>query len=186
VAGLTPSQTIGPFFHFALPFEGSAKLASADAPGPHIRVQGLVCDGTGGPVNDALLEIWQADAQGRYHHPEDLAERSEWLRFQGFGRAQTDEAGLFSFETLKPGAVAGPQGRLQAPHLVLGVFARGVLHRLVTRVYFEDEAANARDPILEQVPAVRRDTLIARCAGEACYRFDVSLQGERETVFFDV
>jgi protocatechuate 3,4-dioxygenase, alpha subunit len=170
--GLTPWQTLGPFFHGALPFEKGPILAGG---GPGVIIEGTMRDGAGAPVADGLVETWQADAAGRYADP----------AFDGFGRAATDGEGRFALQTVKPGAVAGPDGRLQAPHLVMGVLARGLLTRLVTRLYFEDEA-NAQDPILALVPPARRPTLIARRAAEGRYRFDIVLQGDGETVFFDV
>lgn len=184
--GITPSQTIGPFFAYALTpraYGGSElasdRLASDGVAGEHIRIEGRVLDGDGAPVGDAMLEIWQADAQGR-HQPQGNA------GFTGFGRAETTaEEGRFVFETVRPGAVPGPGGTLQAPHLSLSVFARGVLVRLMTRIYFADEPANAGDPVLALVPQARRETLIARRDQNGVYRFDIRLQGEGETVFFE-
>jgi protocatechuate 3,4-dioxygenase alpha subunit len=186
VAGLTPSQTIGPYFHRALAFERSEALAAAGAAGPRICVHGALRDGAGAPVTDALIEIWQANACGRYRHPDDAQEKPLDANFDGFGRAQTQDDGSFAFETVKPGAVLGPGGTPQAPHLLLAIFARGILTPLLTRVYFEDEPGNARDPILELVPTARRPTLLARRIAEGRYRFDIALQGDQETVFFDV
>jgi protocatechuate 3,4-dioxygenase alpha subunit len=182
--GTTPSQTVGPFFAFALPYEGGDRLVPGDAQGA-IRIAGTVRDGAGAPVADALLETWQADAAGRYAHPED--DREAAPGFTGFGRAATDEAGRFAFTTIKPGRVPGPDGRPQAPHIAVSVFARGLLQRLVTRIYFPDEeAANAADPVLTAVadPAARA-TLIA-VPEDGGLRFDIHLQGERETAFFAV
>jgi len=162
---LTPSQTVGPFFGVGLPFEKGEQLAppgSAHA----MRIEGQVLDGKGEPVPDALLEIWQPGT--------------------GFGRARTDSEGAFSFTTVKPGAVPAPDGRVQAPHFNVTVFARGLLRHLVTRMYFPDETeANAADPVLNLVEPARRETLIAKhCDG--VLHFDVRLQGERETVFFAI
>jgi protocatechuate 3,4-dioxygenase alpha subunit len=175
VAGLTPSQTVGPFFHGALPFAGGHILANGGTAGRPIVVEGTLRDGAGAAVADGLIETWQADADGRYRDP----------AFDGFGRVPTRADGGFVLETIKPGPVPAPDGRPQAPHLVVGVLARGLLTRLVTRLYFEDEA-NAPDPILALVPAARRPTLIARRIAEGRYRFDIVLQGDGETVFFDV
>jgi protocatechuate 3,4-dioxygenase alpha subunit len=176
--GQTPSQTIGPFFHFSLPWAGGADLAGPVPAGRVIEVSGRVLDGAGEPVADALLEIWQADAAGAYGGSKGFA---------GFGRCPTDEAGRYRFRTLFPGRAAAPGGGLQAPHIAMSVLARGLLKRLATRIYFEDGAGNAEDPILGLAPAERRATLVARRqGGGADYRFDVVLQGERETVFFDV
>jgi protocatechuate 3,4-dioxygenase alpha subunit len=186
VAGITPSQTIGPYFHHALAFERSDRLAAAGAQGRRIAVQGALRDGRGEPVAEGLIEIWQANAWGRYRHPDDAQDKPIDPAFDGFGRVQTEEDGSFSFETVKPGCVPGPGGAPQAPHLVLAVHARGLLQPLITRAYFEDEAGNAADPILALVPAARRPTLIARRIGEDRYRFDLFLQGPEETVFFDV
>ena len=181
----TPSQTIGPFFHFALLDRDRSELVPPDHPDA-VRIMGTVYDGAGEPVPDAMVEIWQADPSGRYDHPADDGEGPPSGRdLTGFGRCGTDEGGSFSFVTLKPGPVPGPDGAsLQAPHLVVSVFARGLLKRLVTRVYFPDEGeANARDPVLSSVedPELRR-TLVAEEEGDAL-RFDVLLQGEGQTAF---
>ncbi|MFN3673520.1 MAG: protocatechuate 3,4-dioxygenase subunit alpha [Bosea sp. (in: a-proteobacteria)] len=184
--GITPSQTIGPFFAYALtprayggPELASERLAPEGVPGERIRIEGQVLDGDGLPVGDAMLELWQADAQGRCQ-PQGNA------GFTGFGRAETTaEEGRFWFETIRPGPVPGPGGALQAPHLSLSVFARGVLVRLMTRIYFADQPANAADPVLALVPPERRETLIARRDDQGVYRFDIRLQGQGETVFFD-
>jgi protocatechuate 3,4-dioxygenase, alpha subunit len=182
--GETPSQTVGPFFHHGLP--GHSRLWRPGVSGERIQVSGTVFDGQGS-VSDALLELWQADAQGVYaqcHHAESPSEHTG--HFYGCGRAATDEQGRYSFDTIKPGRVAGPGGVLQAPHLNLIVLARGLLVHLFTRMYFPDETQLERDPILSLVEPARRATLVARRAGIAEYVFDVRLQGEGETVFFDV
>ncbi len=170
----TPSQTVGPFFNIGMPGD-QTELVDAGADGA-IRIEGVVYDADG-PVVDALVELWQAAPSGRYDDP----------GFGGFGRAETDPVdGSYAFVTVKPGQVPGPGGASQAPHLLVSVFARGLLKRLATRIYFEDEPeANAADPVLAAVVPDRRETLIARRAGDA-YRFDVRLQGDDETVFFDV
>jgi protocatechuate 3,4-dioxygenase alpha subunit len=189
--GITPSQTVGPFFHFSLTpadydFRGIAgdNLITPDAVGTPIRIAGRLLDGAGDPVPDAMIEIWQADGAGRYAGSEPPAN----IRFKGFGRAATSKQGAFGFTTIKPGAVPGPNGRLQAPHVNVGVFARGMLKRLFTRIYFDDEPANAGDAILALVPAERRATLMARrdgiSDGLALFVFDIRLQGDGETVFF--
>lgn len=182
---LTPSQTVGPFFAILVPRRGRLRLNADGAAGAPIRVEGAVRDGNGAAVPDALIEVWQADAAGRCHHPEDLRRDGLDPSFTGFGRVHTDPAGRFRIETIKPGRVPGP-GRPQAPHLLVGLFARGLLARLVTRIYFDDEPSNAGDPILQRVPADRRPTLIATRLGDGAYRFDIALQGPDETVFFDV
>lgn len=183
----TPSQTVGPFFHIGLPAVTTSELVPRDQEGA-VRIVGTVRDGNGEPVGDALLEIWQANAAGRYAHPEDT--REEIPRddgFKGFGRCATDAAGRFEFVTVKPGAVPGPDGGMQAPHIDVSVFARGLLKRLVTRVYFPDEAeANEADPVLSAIDDPEaRERLVAREENGAL-RFDIHLQGDRETTFFSV
>jgi protocatechuate 3,4-dioxygenase, alpha subunit len=195
--GQTPSQTLGPFFHPGLvrPTPQGQRtignvLASAASDGRRIRVRGGVYDGLGQPVSDALLEIWQADAHGRYQHPLDQQNKLRDSAFFGFGRCATDAQGQYWFDTIKPGAVPGPRGSVQAPHIGLIVLARGLLVHLFTRVYFHGDAELAHDPVLACVEASRQSTLIARLseisAGVAEYVFDVRLQGEHETVFFEV
>ena len=186
MAGLTPFQTLGPFFDFGLVIHDGDLVARPGAEGRHILIEGVVRDGAGEPLPDGLVEVWQANAAGRYRHPGDGNNRTLDPEFDGFGRVATDTCGRFSFKTVMPGRVAGPDGKLQAPHLAVGVLARGLLTRLVTRMYFEDEASNADDQILALVPAERRHTLIAKAGGPDRYRFDIQLQGEGETVFFDV
>jgi protocatechuate 3,4-dioxygenase alpha subunit len=183
---LTPSQTVGPFFHVAIPARGRETLVTDATPGPRIVVDGSVLDGAGDPVPDALIEIWQANASGRWNHPEDPRSQERDRNFEGFGRVGTGADGRFAIETVRPGAVPGPNEQPGAPHLLVGVFARGLLTRLVTRIYFEDEPSNALDPVLALVPADRRSTLVARRNREGHYAFDIVLQGAGETVFFDV
>lgn len=191
--GITPSQTVGPFFKYGLTPTGDYAWNDAftnstltpDVTGDRVRIEGRVFDGDG-VVPDAMLEIWQADAQGRYADPQDKRALPN-ARFRGFARCGTDKDGHYSFDTIKPGAVPDPDGKPQAPHIVLAVFARGMLRHLYTRIYFSDETGNAADPVLGLVPADRRATLIAvREAGKPVYRFDLRLQGDSETVFFDV
>jgi protocatechuate 3,4-dioxygenase alpha subunit len=187
--GQTPSQTVGPFFHFALPLYASPVLVTDKTKGERIRIEGRVIDGDGKPLSDALIEIWQANAEGRYDHPEDKQDKPIDPEFHGFGRSATDNDGRYSFQTIRPGAVPGPGNTLQAPHVNVTVFARGMLKQLVTRLYFEDEKLNADDPILARIPdALRRSTLIARRKNgkDAPFVFDIVLQGKDETVFFDV
>ena len=182
----TPSQTVGPFFSIGFDWMNRANLTEGSA-GEHVAIRGRVLDGDGQPVPDAVLEIWQADADGRYHHPEHGALRNNATPFFGFGRIPTDERGQFSFTTIKPGPVHGPDGTPQAPHLQISVFMRGLLRQLVTRMYFPDEPLNASDPVLQIVPEARRESLIARQTGSAgnVLEWNVVLQGGNETVFFD-
>jgi protocatechuate 3,4-dioxygenase alpha subunit len=184
--GLTPFQTLGPFFDFGLVLPNGGTVAPRAAPGRHVTITGTVRDGAGDPLPDALIEVWQANAAGRYGHPADDRQGAIDPAFDGFGRVATDELGRFEFSTVIPGRVSGPDGSLQAPHLAIGLLARGLLTRLVTRLYFDGEPANAEDAVLALVPAGRRSTLLAKPEGANRYRFDIVLQGEGETVFFDV
>jgi protocatechuate 3,4-dioxygenase, alpha subunit len=186
MAELTPFQTVGPFFAICLSEPGCAHVATEQATGRHITIEGVVRDGAGAVIPDALIEIWQANAAGRYAHPDDHQPKPLDPNFTGYGRAPTDDEGRFVIETVMPGRVPGPGDTLQSPHLLLGILARGILTRLVTRVYFADEPSTRDDPILSLVPAGRRATLIAKSVGDDRYRFDLTLQGEGETVFFDV
>jgi len=203
--GQTPSQTVGPFFHYGLPWKGGADLVGASEMGARpelmpeahyvlnlssptgtpageaIEVGGHVFDGDGAPVSDAMIEIWQADAAGRYR-----GEPGSDPHFVGFGRAATAEDGSYRFRTILPGGVPGPNGATQAPHLAVSVFARGVIRRLATRLYFDGLDANATDPILALVPAPRRTTLLATPSRAGVWSLDIVLQGARETVFFDL
>jgi protocatechuate 3,4-dioxygenase, alpha subunit len=191
---LTGAQTVGPFFAIGLtndsrPDSLKNVIAAPGTDGQRIRVEGRVLDGDGEPVPDAMLEVWQANAHGRYNHPADHRDLPLDAAFTGFGRVGTDDDGRYWFETIKPGRVPGPNGEPQSPHLVLTVFARGLLNHAVTRVYFGDEADTQRDPILRLVPAERRSTLVAQPAeqnGRTVYHLDIVLQGERETAFFQV
>lgn len=191
----TPSQTVGPYFAYGLsaPQYGyeftaiaSDEVANDLASGARIRVIGRVLDGAGEPINDAMVEIWQADSEGRYAHPADG--RASNQDFRGFGRCGTgtDLENRFTFRTVKPGSVDG----IQAPHINIILFMRGMLIHAYTRLYFSDEAeANGRDPVLNGVPADRRRTLIAQreeTPAATIYRFDIHMQGDDETVFFDV
>lgn len=175
----TPSQTVGPFFGYALPYDGGPHLVAAHLPGA-IRLHGTVYDGDGEPVPDALIEIWQADASGRIPHEQGSLSRDGYT-FTGFGRAAVDLGGHYTFTTLKPGALGD-----SAPHVLVTVFARGLMHHLFTRVYFpEDGDAQSTDAVLTAVPAGRRATLVAVADGTGSYRFDIRLQGADETVFLD-
>ncbi|WP_293481942.1 protocatechuate 3,4-dioxygenase subunit alpha [Phenylobacterium sp.] len=195
--GQTPWQTVGPFFHYALPHPGGADLtapseagarpdlvapghaplpglSAATAGGEAIVVQGRVVDGAGAPVPDALVEIWQADAQGGF------------AGGRHFGRCATGDDGSYLFRTIRPGRTPGPGNSLQAPHIAVGVMGRGLLRRLVTRIYFADDPSLDEDPILALVPPERRGTLLAAADGAGGYRLDLVLQGPGETVFFDI
>ncbi len=185
----TPSQTIGPFFKSSLIRSGAASLARPGTRGERMVIFGHVLDGDGAPVDDAMVEIWQANADGRYDHPEDLQEKLVDPHFHGFGRAATDQHGCFRFDTIKPGRLPGVGDVLQAPHINVSVFARGLLKRLATRIYFPGEPSNSTDAVLNAVPIARRSTLIASLestSAQLMLRFDIVLQGENETVFFDV
>ena len=197
---LTPSQTVGPFYAYGLTPKGRAKwdpnghyawketigdnLITPDVVGDRIRIEGRITDGDGNPIPDAMLEIWQADGQGRYANEPGSRARAN-AAFKGHGRSACDTEGVFSFDTVKPGAVAGPDGKMQAPHIVVCIFGRGMLRQVYTRIYFADDSANGADPILALVPADRRNTLIAKRDGSG-YRFDIRMQGDGETVFFDI
>ena len=196
MTGITPSQTVGPFFKYGLTPNRqyawndafTSNLVTPDATGERIRVEGTVFDGDGATVPDCMLEVWQADAQGRFADPQDTRALPN-TKFRGFGRTGTDANGVYAFDTIKPGSVPDPDGKAQAPHLLLAVFARGMLRHLYTRIYFGDERDNADDPVLALVPADRRATLIAERdsgGGNAVYKFDLRLQGGDETVFFDI
>ena len=197
----TPSQTAGPYVHIGLiPHQAGFQIfgralghamLGPDTPGERIRIEGRVFDGLGDPCRDVLLEIWQADAAGRYDSPHDPRGASGGPGFRGWGRTGTDfETGLYAFDTVKPGAVPGRHGRPMAPHVNVWFVARGMNIGLSTRLYFADEMeANAADPVLNLVEASRRPTLLARREerdGTAAYVFDIRLQGPGETVFFDV
>ena len=185
----TPSQTVGPFFHLGCTDPGSIGcLVTADTKGERIRLTCRVLDGEGVAIPDAMIEIWQANAAGRYDHPEDTQALPLDSSFHGFGRLATDGNGACEFETIRPGCVPANDGTLQAPHINVSMFARGVLTRLATRIYFAGDPANAADPALQLVPAERRDTLLARADSSHVnhWRFDIHLCGGNETVFFDV
>jgi protocatechuate 3,4-dioxygenase alpha subunit len=182
--GTTPSQTVGPFFAIGLPWPDGPTVVPEGTEGA-FWLRGRVTDGAGDPVPDALVETWQADPEGRFAHPDDP--RGASGDFRGFGRAATDDDGEWAILTLKPGPVPGPGGADQAPHIDVSVLARGLLNRVVTRIYFADEeAANAADPVLAGLAGdSARDTLFAQRTADG-YRFDVHLQGPDETLFFAV
>lgn len=193
--GITPSQTVGPFFAYGMTPNGkydwndafTSNLVTPDTTGERIRIEGRVFDGDGKAVPDCMLEIWQADASGNFADPKDKRARPN-SKFRGFGRCGTDPNGGYAFDTVKPGQVADPDGKPQAPHILLAVFARGMLLHNYTRIYLDTDAANAADPVLALVPSDRRATLIAKhsSGGSGVYRFDIHLQGDNETVFFEI
>ena len=179
---LTPSQTVGPFLTIGLTWQAGEDVVPEGTPG-RVTIGGTVYDGAGDPVTDALVETWQADPDGRFDHPDDPrgAVVPSVPGFRGFGRSATDAHGHWEVRTVAPGALPG-----QAPHLDVSVFARGLLDRVVTRIYLPDRPENATDPLLADVPANRRDTLVATADGPDRLRFDIRLQGAGETVFLAV
>ena len=179
------SQTIGPYLRIGLEWLQIEDLAPPGVAGERVRIEGRVIDADGKPVNDAAIEIWQSNSHGKYAIPQDPQDKPVETAFRGYGRSLTDDAGAFRFRTIKPGRAPGPGGKLQAPHIVVTIFMRGLLKQLLTRIYFPDDPANADDPILSQVPAERRATLIARKRGDGALEWNVVLQGKGETVFFD-
>ena len=184
----TPSQTVGPFFHDALVLGAENVLVNEHTVGQRIYLVGQVWDGDGQPVPDALLEIWQADAGGFFRHPADGNRHKAEENFHGFGRADTTDRGRYTFTTIKPGCVPGRTGQPQAPHVNIRLFVRGLLLHLYTRLYFADEPLNETDPVLSSLDPERRQTLLAdrEDSGDLpTYRFDVHLQGEKETIFFE-
>lgn len=186
----TPSQTVGPFFEYGLVFGGENILVNDQTQGDHIRIIGTLFDGDGAPVLDGLIEIWQADANGIYQHPNDPQYANADPNFRNFGRAQTVDNGSFSFTTIKPGAVSYDGQTPQAPHINVHVFARGMLVHAHTRIYFSDEPANESDPVLNGITDTqRRQTLIAQHESGTdlpTYCFNIMLQGDNETIFFEL
>jgi protocatechuate 3,4-dioxygenase, alpha subunit len=184
----TPSQTVGPYFRIGLQWLHCDNLAPEGVSGERVVVQGRVLDGDGVPVPDAVLEIWQANSHGKYAHPEDQQDKPFDPGFRGYGRVPVNQDGVFRFATIKPGPVPGPEGREQAPHLVISIFMRGLLKRLVTRMYFPGDARNVSDPILNLVEPQRRATLVTSPSadGSGLLEWNVVLQGVNETVFFDI
>ena len=183
----TPSQTVGPFFHFGLTDDYEIDdLAGTQAEGERIVIEGHVLDGAGEPVPDCMIEIWQANAAGTYDHPEDRQDKPVDLGFRGFGRVGTDPERRSHLRTVRPGPVPARGNSLQAPHIVVQVYARGLLKQLFTRIYLEGEPANDTDPVLHMVEdAAARNSLIARNKGDGHFHWDIVLQGENETQFFD-
>jgi protocatechuate 3,4-dioxygenase, alpha subunit len=184
---LTPLQPTGPYPEAMLDLpRGRVSVGWPGAKGTRISIEGHLLDGAGAAVADALVEIWQADAEGRYHHECDPRAADADPEFWGYARVATEDDGRFQFDTIRPGAIQDPSGPAQAPHILFSVCGTGILTRYVTRLYFDDEPANDNDPVLLAVPADRRPTLLARTIAPGQFRFDIVLQGERETVFFDL
>ena len=188
----TTSQTVGPFFSIGLTGQNVNHLAEAGVSGQRVEITGRMLDGDSQPVPDGIIEIWQANGHGKYAHPDDTQDKPIEKGFTGYGRIPTDEQGRFRFTTIKPGQVPGPDGpggetTLQAPHITVSVFARGLLRRLVTRIYFPDEPANSTDFALSKLDPSRRATLVARKleGRPGALEWNVILQGSNETVFFD-
>jgi protocatechuate 3,4-dioxygenase alpha subunit len=184
----TASQTVGPFFHVGLARDNdSGRMAEPQAKGEHIQLVIRALDAEGAPIPDAMIELWQADANGKYNHPDDPQEKTPDPAFRGYGRRASDQNGTMVFETVKPGRVPGMDGGLQAPHINVLIFARGMLLQVATRIYFAGEPSNNEDAILRLAPAARRETLIAHRDEKetATWRIDFHMCGEGETVFFD-
>lgn len=185
----TPWQTVGPYFAISLAGGHSVEhIAGPHTKGERVKLMCAMFDGEGQGVDEALVEIWQANADGKYNHADDTQDKPVDPDFLGFGRQATDENGVCVFETIKPGEVPGPNGTMQAPHLAVSVLARGILRRLPTRIYFAGDPGNEKDPVLALVPTERRETLMAQPVENqpGAWRFDIRLSGENETVFFDV
>ena len=182
---LTAAQTVGPFVSIGFEKAAVPDVAAAGVAGERVTISGRIFDGDGQPVTDAVIETWQANSFGKYAHPDDAQEKLLEENFKGFGRVLTDAQGGFRLTTIKPGSVAGPDGKMQAPHITVVIFMRGLLKHLMTRIYFPADAANGADPVLNLVPAARRATLIAATSAEGSLQWNVHLQGPHETVFFD-
>lgn len=183
----TASQTVGPYFSLGMDRLIVNDLAGPGVKGARYTIQGTVYDGDGNPVPDSILEFWQANADGKYAHPVDTQQKTVDPAFGGFGRVSTDGNGAFRITTIKPGPVPGPGGAMQAPHIAVNIFARGMLKQVISRIYFPGDPGNAGDPVLHSVPVERRDTLIAKARpGHAgVLEWNVVVQGKGETVFFD-
>ncbi|MEO8536660.1 MAG: protocatechuate 3,4-dioxygenase subunit alpha [Betaproteobacteria bacterium] len=181
----TASQTVGPYLHIGLTWLITTNLVGEGVTGAPITLGGRVTDADGAPVDDALVEIWQANAHGRYDHPDDSRDVPLEAGFKGFGRVPTDASGRFRFTTVKPGAVPDATGAWQAPHINVTILMRGMLKHLRARIYFPDDPANATDPVLRAVPESRRGTLVAERKSDGEFEWNVVLQGDGETVFLD-
>jgi protocatechuate 3,4-dioxygenase, alpha subunit len=184
----TAWQTVGPYFQIGLAHLYEQDIAGESVQGQRIQVQGRVFDGNMQPISDAMLEIWQANANGKYAHPDDQQDKPLEPGFRGYGRVPTDAEGRFRFTTIKPGSVPGLGGQEQAPHLLVSLMMRGLLRRLVTRMYFPNEPLNVSDPTLQSVEPARRKTLLLNAAADqpGLFRLDIHMQGEDETVFLDI
>ena len=184
----TPSQTIGPFFKIGLEGLYQGNLVNPELGMESISIEGQVSDGEGAPVTDALIELWQANRFGKYDHPDDMGDKPLETGLSGYGRVPTDNDGRFRFTTVKPGPVPYSNDEIQAPHIVVTVFMRGLLRELITRIYFPDERLNVDDPVLNLVDVGRRDTLIAKAhlSKPRTLEWNIILQGKNETVFFDI
>jgi protocatechuate 3,4-dioxygenase, alpha subunit len=184
--GLTPSQTVGPYLHMVFGWTAERDIAPLGVPGERMTIEIRLFDHDGLPLKDGMIELWQANAAGRYAHAEDTQDKPLDTAFHGFGRASTDEAGRVLFHTIKPGPVPGLGNSLQAPHINVSVLGRGLLNRMATRIYFPGDALNDTDPVLGLVPAAHRATLMAELGTACAYRFDVHLGGPGETTFFQL
>jgi len=180
----TTSQTVGPYFAIGLTWLNQHDLTAPGVSGKKITIEGRLLDADGKPIPDGLIEVWQANSHGKYAHPEDKQDKPLEKGFHGFGRIPMDANGHFHFTTIQPGPVPGPDGKPQAPHILVSVFARGMLDRLVTRIYFPDEPLNAGDFVLNLIEPARRGTLIARKKGDSL-EWNIVVQGPQETVFFN-
>ena len=179
------AQTVGPYLHIGLTWLNTERIAGPGAKGERVVIQGRLLDGDGVGVADGLVEIWQANAAGKYAHPDDRQKKALDKGFRGFGRMPTHANGRSRCSTVKPGRVPGPGGKLQSPHLSVTVFMRGLLKQLSTRIYFPGDPANAQDLVLKRVPAARRATLVAKRKARGVLEWNIVLQGRNETVFFD-
>jgi len=183
----TTWQTVGPYFRIGLARLFESDIAGADTQGPRIAVEGRVLDGDDAPIPDAVLEIWQATGNGKYVHSGDIEHRPLEPGFRGFGRVPTDEEGRFRFTTIKPGPVHGIRHAQQAPHLLVGLMMRGLLKRLITRIYFPDEPLNGQDEVLQLVDPSRRETLLLHASDSPdSFTWEIHMQGKNETVFFEI
>jgi protocatechuate 3,4-dioxygenase, alpha subunit len=184
----TTWQTIGPFFQIGLERLYQTNIAGVGVGGQRLRLEGRILDGDGRPIPDAVVEVWQANSQGKYAHPADTQDKPLEQGFKGFGRIPTDDDGYFRLSTIKPGSVPGPNGTPQAPHLVVGLMMRGLLRGLITRAYFQGDPSNATDPVLQCVDSDRLDTLMMRPSSDdpTLLQWTIRMQGEKETVFFQI